>query len=138
VVSEKAWICGIEAYVIHERLREVNRRREEYFERILMNVALFSCLDNEEMYKLILMIKELPPYKMDEIIVEKEDPVSRLYLVLKGEFSLCRKNLSGEITALQTFREGQFFDEEWIRSKTYSEVAVIARTDGILSIFSLR
>ena len=121
--------------MIHERLREVNRKREEYFERILMNVSLFSCLDNEEMYKLILMIKELPPYKIDEVIIEKDDPVSRLYLVVKGEFSICRKNLSGEITALQTFREGQFFDEEWIKSKCYSEGTVIARTDGVLSTF---
>lgn len=31
ITSEKAWICGIEAYVIHERLREVNRRKEDYF-----------------------------------------------------------------------------------------------------------
>jgi CRP-like cAMP-binding protein len=85
-----------------------------------MNVGLFTCLDNEEMYKLVLMIKELPPFKADEIIIQKDQPVSRIFLVTKGEFSLCRKNLSGEITALQTFREGQFFDEEWIKSKSCS------------------
>lgn len=104
---------------------------------MLMNVALFACLDNDEMYKLILMVKELPPFKADQIIVEKEEPVSRLYLVVKGEFSLCRKNLSGDVAALQTFREGQFFDEEWIKAKSLSEVVVIARTDGVLSTYGL-
>lgn len=132
ITSEKAWICGIEAYVIHERLREVNRRKEDYFERILMNVGLFTCLDHEEMYKLVLMIKELPPFKADEVVIQKDQPVSSLFLIARGEFSLCRKNLSGEITALQTFREGQFFDEEWLKAKCHSEVAVIARTEGVL------
>jgi signal-transduction protein with cAMP-binding, CBS, and nucleotidyltransferase domain len=51
---------------------------------MLMNVALFTCLDNDEMYKLILMVKELPPFKADQIIIEKDEPVSRLYLVMKG------------------------------------------------------
>lgn len=97
-----------------------------------MNVGLFTCLDHEEMYKLVLMIKELPPFKADEVVIQKDQPVSSIYLISRGEFSLCRKNLSGEITALQTFREGQFFDEEWIKVKSYSEVTVIARTEGVL------
>jgi hypothetical protein len=69
ITSEKAWICGIDAFAIQERLREANRKREEYFERILMNIGLFTCLDREEMYKLLLMIKELPPFKADEVVL---------------------------------------------------------------------
>lgn len=49
-----------------------------------MNVGLFTCLDHEEMYKLVLMIKELPPFKADEVVIQKDDPVSRIYLIARG------------------------------------------------------
>jgi len=49
-----------------------------------MGVGLFSCLDSEEMYKLICMVKKMPVFKVDDIVVEKDQKIGKLFLVLSG------------------------------------------------------
>lgn len=78
------------------------------------------------------MVKKYPPFKPEDIVVEKDAPITKLFLVLKGEFLLCKKNISGEITSFLTYREGQFFGEEWLTKEKESEYSVIARTEGVL------
>ena len=55
--SDSALICGINSFSIHERLKTANIKRAEFYEKILMAIPLFSPLDEEEMYHLLLMIK---------------------------------------------------------------------------------
>ena len=75
--------------------------------------------------------------KANEIVIEQNDPVDKIYLVLKGEFIFCKKSLGGEITSYQIYRQGHFFGEEWIIKPVESEVMVVAKTDGILGILSI-
>lgn len=49
-----------------------------------MGVGLFSCLDSEEMYKLICLVKKMNPFKIDDIVVEKDQKIGRMFLVLSG------------------------------------------------------
>jgi len=39
------------------------------------------------------MVKLLPVKKANEVVLEKETPVDRLFMVLRGEFLLCKYNL---------------------------------------------
>jgi hypothetical protein len=74
-----------------------------------MGVNLFHCLDREEFYKVICMVKLLPIKKANDVIVEKDTPVDRMFLVLKGEFLLCKYNLINEIVSFQSYKEGNTF-----------------------------
>jgi CRP-like cAMP-binding protein len=99
---------------------------------MLMGVSLFHTLDKEEFYRLICLVRLLPPKKANELVLDKDDPVDRLFLVLRGEFLLCKKNLSNEIVSFQTYREGHVFGEAWLVRPTLAECAVVAKTEGLL------
>lgn len=93
ISSDKAWICGIEAFRIYELAQEVNRAKEEQYEKILMGISIFNNLDKEEFYKLICIIKVLPFNRPNDIILEKDAPTDKLFIVLKGEYLLCKQSL---------------------------------------------
>lgn len=136
VVSDKAWICGIEGFKVHQTVQAVNRKKEEKLEKMLMKVELFNFLDNEELYKVICMIRRLPLKKANDVVLEKDSPVETLFLVLKGEFLTCKLNLEEEITSFQSYREGETFGEHWLLNPSQSECTVLAKTDGLLATIS--
>jgi signal-transduction protein with cAMP-binding, CBS, and nucleotidyltransferase domain len=76
---------------------------------MLMGVGLFNCLDKEEFYKLICMIRPLPFKRANDVVLERDSPVETLFLVLKGEFLTCKQNLEDEITSFHSYHEGQVF-----------------------------
>ena len=74
------------------------------------------------------MVKLLPIKKANDVIIEKDTPVDRMFLVLKGEFLLCKYNLINEIVSFQSFKEGNTFGEHWILNPAEAECSVVSKT----------
>jgi len=77
-----------------------------------MRVSLFSSLDTQERYKLILMLQE-QTYKPSDIVIQKGQPVRNIFLIISGEVSFSKVSLEGTLTSFQTHKEGSVFGENW-------------------------
>lgn len=54
----------------------------------------------------------------------------KLFIIVKGEFSKCKKNLSGELMAFKTLREGDIFGEENLHVMANLEYTVLCTEDN--------
>ncbi len=79
-----------------------------------MNKEEFNYLDYDEREKVVSLFQSRREIMAGEVVFrDGDDTVSkRFYVVVKGQFSKCKKNSTGELVAFKTLREGDFFGEE--------------------------
>ncbi len=114
--EERTVVFVLKGSQVKETVEAFERERFEFFEKVLMNKEELNYLDYDEREKVVALFISKKEIMAGEVVFRdgsgEQTANKRFYVVVKGQFSKCKKNSTRELVAFKTLREGDFFGEE--------------------------